>query len=128
MGDVTSPASTPDVSALSYEQARDELVAVVARLEAGGATLEESLALWERGEALAARCQQWLDGARRRLDAARAEDAPGGGTSDDDTSDAPSGDAESSTTTSSDTQSRTPRSKTPQSSNPTGNDATEGAR
>jgi len=65
----------PDVSSLSYEQARDDLVAVVARLEAGGATLEESLALWERGEALAARCQQWLDGARDRLAAAHA-DAP----------------------------------------------------
>lgn len=65
----------PDVSTLSYEQARDDLVAVVARLEAGGATLEESLALWERGEALATRCQQWLDGARERLDAARAAEA-----------------------------------------------------
>lgn len=55
-----------------YEQARDELVDVVRRLEAGGASLEESLALWERGEALATRCQQWLDGARQRLDAARS--------------------------------------------------------
>ena len=63
-----------DVSTLSYEQARDDLVAVVARLEAGGATLEESLALWERGEALAARCQQWLDGARERLAAAQSRD------------------------------------------------------
>lgn len=52
---------------LSYEQARAELVSVVERLEAGGATLEESLALWERGEQLAAICQQWLDGARARL-------------------------------------------------------------
>jgi exodeoxyribonuclease VII small subunit len=59
------------VGDLSYEQARDELVAVVARLEAGGETLEASLALWERGEALAARCLEWLDGARARLDAAR---------------------------------------------------------
>lgn len=58
----------------SYEQARDELAQVVARLEAGGTTLEESLALWERGEALAAVCQQWLDGARARLAAARAEE------------------------------------------------------
>lgn len=61
-----------DLDSLSYEQARDELVDVVRRLEAGGASLEESLALWERGEALATRCQQWLDGARQRLDAARA--------------------------------------------------------
>ena len=52
----------------SYEAARDELVEVVRRLEAGGATLEESLALWERGEALAAVCQQWLDGAQAKLD------------------------------------------------------------
>ena len=59
-----------DVAGLGYEQARDELVAVVARLEAGAGSLEESLALWERGEALAARCQQWLDGARARLVAA----------------------------------------------------------
>jgi len=60
---------------LSYEQARDELVAVVSRLESGAESLEESLALWERGEALAARCQQWLDGARERLAAARGEAA-----------------------------------------------------
>ena len=65
-------AALDDVAALSYEEARDELVVVVARLEAGGETLEGSLALWERGEALARRCQEWLDGARHRLDAARA--------------------------------------------------------
>ena len=65
------PAPRPDPGDLSYEQAREELVAVVARLEAGGETLEGSLALWERGEALAERCQEWLDGARRRLDSAR---------------------------------------------------------
>lgn len=64
-----------DLDSLSYEQARDELVDVVRRLEAGGVSLEESLALWERGEALATRCQTWLDGARQRLDAARAETA-----------------------------------------------------
>jgi exodeoxyribonuclease VII small subunit len=55
---------------LGYEAARDELVEVVRRLEAGGATLEESLALWERGEQLADVCQRWLDGARARLTAA----------------------------------------------------------
>jgi len=65
-----------DTSALSYEQARDELARVVAELEQGAATLEESLALWERGEALAKRCEQWLIGARERLDSARGE-APG---------------------------------------------------
>jgi exodeoxyribonuclease VII small subunit len=58
-------------SELTYEQARAELAQVVERLEAGGATLEQSLALWERGERLAAVCQRWLDGARARLDAAR---------------------------------------------------------
>jgi exodeoxyribonuclease VII small subunit len=62
-------------STLSYEQARAELVEVVQRLEAGGSTLEESLALWERGEELARICRQWLEGARARLDAVlEAED------------------------------------------------------
>ena len=62
---------TIDVAELSYEQARDELIRVVGELEQGSATLEQSLALWERGEALAARCEQWLMGARERIDAAR---------------------------------------------------------
>ncbi|MFI2778478.1 exodeoxyribonuclease VII small subunit [Streptomyces sp. ALB3] len=57
---------------LGYEQARDELIEVVRRLEAGGTTLEESLALWERGEELAKVCRRWLEGARARLDAALA--------------------------------------------------------
>lgn len=56
---------------LSYEQARAELASVVERLEAGGTSLEESLALWERGERLAEICQGWLDGARARIDTAR---------------------------------------------------------
>ncbi|THA24703.1 exodeoxyribonuclease VII small subunit [Streptomyces sp. RKND-216] len=70
-------------SPLSYEQARGELVEVVQRLEAGGSTLEESLALWERGEELARICREWLEGARARLDAVlggaagEAEDAAG---------------------------------------------------
>ena len=54
----------------TYEQARDQLIEVVRTLEAGGTTLEESLALWERGEQLATICQEALDGARQRLDAA----------------------------------------------------------
>lgn len=54
----------------TYEQARDELVEIVRQLEAGGVTLEESLKLWERGEELARICQEWLDGARARLEAA----------------------------------------------------------
>ena len=59
---------------LSYEHARDELGEVVQRLEAGGTTLEESLALWERGEELARICERWLEGARARLEAARPQD------------------------------------------------------
>ena len=59
----------------SYEQAREELLDVVRRLETGGTTLEESLALWERGEQLATICQEWLDGARARLDAVLGDDA-----------------------------------------------------
>ncbi|NQX34255.1 exodeoxyribonuclease VII small subunit [Herbiconiux sp. VKM Ac-2851] len=66
---------SPDVQALSYEEARDELIRVVGELEQGSATLEQSLALWERGESLAARCEQWLIGARERLDAARSGSA-----------------------------------------------------
>ena len=66
MSEVAGSADRP-----TYEQAREELVEVVRALEAGGATLEESLALWERGEALTAICQEWLDGAKQRLDAAR---------------------------------------------------------
>ena len=58
---------------LSYDQARDELANVVATLEAGGVGLEESLKLWERGEELAAICQQWLDGARAKLEAAKSQ-------------------------------------------------------
>jgi exodeoxyribonuclease VII small subunit len=60
------PETTDDTP--SYEAAREELVETVRRLEAGGTTLEESLALWERGEQLATICQQWLDGVRQRLD------------------------------------------------------------
>ncbi len=55
---------------LSYEAARDELAKVVATLESGGLGLEESLKLWERGEELAAICQEWLDGARAKLESA----------------------------------------------------------
>lgn len=70
-GDVDLPDDVglpDDVAALSYEQARDELTDLVRRLEAGSAPLEESLALWERGELLARRCQEVLDGAVARLD------------------------------------------------------------
>ncbi|MEV6316070.1 exodeoxyribonuclease VII small subunit [Streptomyces sp. NPDC051776] len=77
-GDAGGPATPPD-GALGYEQARDELIEVVRRLEAGGTTLEESLALWERGEELAKVCRRWLEGARARLDAALAESGEGEG-------------------------------------------------
>jgi exodeoxyribonuclease VII small subunit len=66
----TAPETAPDE--LSYEQARTALEGVVRALEAGGTSLEDSLALWERGEALARICEQRLDGARARLDAALA--------------------------------------------------------
>jgi exodeoxyribonuclease VII small subunit len=64
-------ADDQSIAELSYEQARDELVKVVGQLEQGGVSLEQSLALWERGEALAKRCEEWLIGAKARLDAAR---------------------------------------------------------
>ncbi|MBM6400043.1 exodeoxyribonuclease VII small subunit [Phycicoccus sonneratiae] len=58
-----------DVASLGYEQARDELVDLVARLESGQVGIEESMVLWERGEALAAHCRQWLDQAEERITA-----------------------------------------------------------
>ncbi|ALJ19868.1 exodeoxyribonuclease VII small subunit [Microbacterium sp. No. 7] len=64
-------ADLVDVAGLSFEEARDELVRVVAELEQGAPTLEQSLELWTRGEALAARCDEWLLGAKQRLQAAR---------------------------------------------------------
>ncbi|MFD7688573.1 exodeoxyribonuclease VII small subunit [Streptomyces sp. NPDC059781] len=73
---------TAAAEALGYEQARDELIEVVRRLEAGGTTLEESLALWERGEELAGVCRRRLEGARARLDAALAEEKKEGGAED----------------------------------------------
>jgi exodeoxyribonuclease VII small subunit len=69
---MTDRGSEPDT--LSYEQAREELVTIVQRLESGGVALEESLALWERGEQLAAICQAWLDGAKAKIEAARQRD------------------------------------------------------
>ena len=69
------PDQAVPVSELSYEQARDELVRVVGELEQGAETLERSLQLWERGEQLARRCEEWLLDARARLDAARAASA-----------------------------------------------------
>jgi exodeoxyribonuclease VII small subunit len=68
-------ALNSDVNDLSYEQARDELIRVVSELEQGSTTLEESLALWERGEAAAKRCEEWLLGAKARLEVARSTNA-----------------------------------------------------
>ena len=73
---MTTPTSAhpTEVDQLSYEQARAELAQVVRQLEAGDAPLEQSLAMWERGEALATHCQNWLDQARARLEAATQSD------------------------------------------------------
>jgi exodeoxyribonuclease VII small subunit len=60
-------------SKLSYEAARDELAEIVESLEDGSASLEESLKLWERGEELAKICQEWLDGAKAKLDSVKKE-------------------------------------------------------
>lgn len=66
-------ASThPDIAAMGYEQARDELAQIVSTLESGRAPLEESMRLWERGEALADHCSRWLDGAQSRIEDAVA--------------------------------------------------------
>ncbi len=77
MSDHTPEAETEDdetaedLSGLSYETARAQLIEVVTQLESGGVPLDESLALWERGERLAQVCQRWLDGAQAKIDAAR---------------------------------------------------------
>ena len=62
-------ADFPDIRNLSYEQARDELVSIVAQLEGGQIGLEDSMTLWQRGEALATHCNTWLDGAEAKLTA-----------------------------------------------------------
>jgi len=69
---MTDPGS--HLETLSYEQAREELITIVQRLESGGVPLEESLALWERGEQLATICQAWLDGAKAKIEAARQKE------------------------------------------------------
>ena len=65
--DAVETDANADVAELSYEQARDELISVVAQLEGGQLGLEESMRLWQRGEALAAHCSTWLDGAEAAL-------------------------------------------------------------
>jgi exodeoxyribonuclease VII small subunit len=72
----TDGGSATDIDRLGYEQARDELAEVVRALEVGGLSLDDSLALWERGEKLARRCEQQLAGARDRVDAVLRADGP----------------------------------------------------
>lgn len=70
--DVATAATvdTSDIAHMGYEQARDELASIVSTLESGRAPLEESMRLWERGEALADHCTTWLDGAQARVEEA----------------------------------------------------------
>lgn len=89
---MTDVVRTPDADDPGYEQARDELAQVVGRLEAGGLSLEDSLALWERGEALARICERHLAGARERVEAVLAE-------ADGDLPDTDGRDSDSGTTT-----------------------------
>ena len=72
----TDGGSATDIDQLGYEQARDELAEVVRALEVGGLSLDDALALWERGERLARRCEQQLAGARDRVDAVLHADPP----------------------------------------------------
>jgi exodeoxyribonuclease VII small subunit len=65
---MTEKNTNADVESMTYEQARDELTKVLNQLEAGSVTLDQSMALWERGEVLAQKCEQWLAGARAKLD------------------------------------------------------------
>lgn len=66
---MTEKNPNADVESMTYEQARDELTKVLNQLEAGSVTLDQSMSLWERGEVLAQKCEQWLAGARAKLDA-----------------------------------------------------------
>lgn len=59
-----------DPQSMGYEAARDELIAIVRTLESGQAPLEDTISMWERGEALAARCRMILDSAQQRLEQA----------------------------------------------------------
>ncbi len=62
-----------DIETMTYEQARDELTKVLGQLEAGSVTLDQSMALWQRGELLAQKCEEWLSGARAKLEAVLKE-------------------------------------------------------
>ena len=73
---MTTNDQLPDPQSLGYEEARDELVRIVQTLEGGQAPLEDTLTMWERGEALAARCSQILDGAQERLSGRTSTPSP----------------------------------------------------
>ena len=73
---MTTNDQLPDPQSLGYEEARDELVRIVQALEGGQAPLEDTLPMWERGEALAARCSQILDGAQERLSGRTSTPSP----------------------------------------------------
>jgi exodeoxyribonuclease VII small subunit len=75
---ISKTVDLPDIKNLSYEQARDELISIVAQLEGGQIGLEDSMALWQRGEALAAHCNTWLDGAEAKLTAVTEAAPPEG--------------------------------------------------
>ena len=77
MADLKPPSTERPIEDLTYEEARDELVTIVSQLEAGQLPLEDSLRLWERGEALAAHCSTWLDQAEARLTGDAPASAPG---------------------------------------------------
>lgn len=73
------------ITELGYEEARDELIVVVRTLEQGGLDLDASLEMWERGEALSRRCEEHLEGARKRIEAVLgAEDGDDGDLDEDD--------------------------------------------
>ena len=72
-----TPDAPDELAGLSYETARAQLIEVVTQLESGGVPLDESLALWERGERLAEVCRRWLDGAQAKIDAARSNRSDG---------------------------------------------------
>ena len=78
MADATTTDGFPDIAGMRYEDAREELIAIVAKLEAGQAPLEDSMQLWRRGEALAAHCATWLDGAQAEIEQATRPPAPAG--------------------------------------------------
>lgn len=77
MPDTSTGDELTEIAGFGYERARDELVNVVKMLEQGGMDLDDALALWERGEALANRCEQHLAGARQRIEKALAESEEG---------------------------------------------------